>query len=73
MGVSMKAIKANVYLTSICFAQFKWHLRKKAARVIYLQFALQKHALIEQLHDKQEQIKEWLHNWVGEDRKTIRN
>ncbi|KAJ1385581.1 Pleckstrin-like proteiny domain [Sesbania bispinosa] len=44
----------------ICVSQFKWRLRKKASQVLYLQFALRKRALIEDLHDKQGQVKEWL-------------
>ncbi|AES61429.2 phospholipase D p2-like protein [Medicago truncatula] len=43
-------------------AMFKWRLRKKASQVLYLQFALRKRAIIEEFHDKQEQVKEWLHS-----------
>ncbi|MED6197985.1 Phospholipase D zeta 1, partial [Stylosanthes scabra] len=48
------------YTIELEYKQFKWRLHKRAAQVLYLQFALRKRALIEQLHDKQEQIKEWL-------------
>ncbi|GAU29391.1 hypothetical protein TSUD_31980 [Trifolium subterraneum] len=41
---------------------FKWRLRKKASQVLYLQFALRKRAIIEEFHDKQGQVKEWLHS-----------
>lgn len=36
--------------------QFKWHLLKKASQVIYLHFALRKRAIIEEIHEKQEQV-----------------
>ncbi|OMP03351.1 Phospholipase D/Transphosphatidylase [Corchorus capsularis] len=39
---------------------FKWRLLKKASQVLYLHFALKKRAFIEELHEKQEQVKEWL-------------
>ncbi|KAF6141253.1 hypothetical protein GIB67_024337 [Kingdonia uniflora] len=39
---------------------FKWRLLKKASQVIYLHFALKKRAIIEEFHEKQEQVKEWL-------------
>nr|XP_043607393.1 phospholipase D zeta 1-like isoform X2 [Erigeron canadensis] len=42
--------------------QFKWQLVKKASHVFYLHFALKKRAIIEEIHEKQEQVKEWLHN-----------
>ncbi|XP_016172953.1 phospholipase D zeta 2 [Arachis ipaensis] len=48
------------YTIELEYKQFKWRLHKRAAQVLYLQFALRKRVLIEQLHDKQEQIKEWL-------------
>ncbi|XVE89606.1 hypothetical protein DITRI_Ditri20bG0009200 [Diplodiscus trichospermus] len=40
--------------------EFKWRLRKKASQVLYLHFALKKRAIIEEFHEKQEQVKEWL-------------
>ncbi|KAL6964703.1 Phospholipase D zeta 1 [Sarracenia purpurea var. burkii] len=41
---------------------FRWRLLKKASQVIYLHFALKKRAIIEEFHEKQEQVKEWLQN-----------
>nr|KYP74381.1 Phospholipase D p1 [Cajanus cajan] len=35
---------------------FKWRLLKKASQVLYLQFALRKRAIIEDFHDKHEQV-----------------
>jgi phospholipase D1/2 len=35
---------------------------KKASQVFYLHFALKKRAFIEEIHEKQEQVKEWLQN-----------
>ncbi|XP_069144851.1 phospholipase D zeta 1 isoform X1 [Solanum lycopersicum] len=47
--------------------QFKWCLLKKASQVIYLHFALRRRAIIEEFHEKQEQVKEWLHHiGIGE-------
>ncbi|XWS57471.1 hypothetical protein CRYUN_Cryun09bG0176700 [Craigia yunnanensis] len=40
--------------------EFKWRLLKKASQVLYLHFALKKRAIIEEFHEKQEQVKEWL-------------
>ncbi|CAK8572500.1 unnamed protein product [Lathyrus sativus] len=50
------------YTIELQYKQFKWRLRKKASQVLYLQFALRKRAIIEEFHDKQEQVKEWLHS-----------
>ncbi|XP_028083799.1 phospholipase D zeta 2-like isoform X3 [Camellia sinensis] len=50
------------YTIEIQYKQFKWRLLKKASQVIYLHFALKKRAIIEELHEKQEQVKEWLLN-----------
>ncbi|KAE8660164.1 Phospholipase D p1 [Hibiscus syriacus] len=50
-------------LTSI----FKWRLIKKASQVFYLHFALKRRLFIEEIHEKQEQVKEWLQNLgIGE-------
>ncbi|XP_060219291.1 phospholipase D zeta 1-like isoform X3 [Lycium barbarum] len=52
--------------------QFKWRLLKKASQVIYLHFALRKRAIIEELQEKQEQVKEWLHHiGIGEQTAVI--
>ncbi|KAL9378910.1 hypothetical protein Peur_027392 [Populus x canadensis] len=50
------------YTIELQYKQFKWQLLKKASQVLYLHFALKKRALIEELHEKQEQVKEWLHS-----------
>ncbi|KAM2713038.1 hypothetical protein EV1_032963 [Malus domestica] len=51
----------NLYLYEL-FGMFKWQLLKKASQVLYLHFALKKRAIIEEFHEKQEQVKEWLHS-----------
>ncbi|KAK8329297.1 hypothetical protein V6Z11_A11G309600 [Gossypium hirsutum] len=48
------------YTIEVQYKQFKWRLLKKASQVLYLHFALKKRALIEEFHEKQEQVKEWL-------------
>ncbi|KAF7817946.1 Phospholipase D zeta 1 [Senna tora] len=48
------------YTIELQYKQFKWRLLKKASQVLYLHFALKKRALIEEFHEKQEQVKEWL-------------
>ncbi|KAK2456651.1 phospholipase D P1 [Trifolium repens] len=50
------------YTIELQYKQFKWRLRKKASQVLYLQFALRKRAIIEEFHDKQGQVKEWLYS-----------
>ncbi|KAA8545205.1 hypothetical protein F0562_019906 [Nyssa sinensis] len=50
------------YVIELQYKQFKWRLLKKASQVIYLHFALKKRAIIEELHEKQEQVKELLQN-----------
>ncbi|XP_058077634.1 phospholipase D zeta 1-like isoform X3 [Magnolia sinica] len=45
----------------------RWRLVKKAPQVFFLHFALKKRAIIEEIHEKQEQVKEWLQNLgIGE-------
>ncbi|PSS03047.1 Phospholipase D zeta 1 like [Actinidia chinensis var. chinensis] len=51
------------YTIELQYKQFKWWLLKKASQVIYLHFALKKRAIIEEFHEKQEQVKEWLHSF----------
>ncbi|CAL9125368.1 unnamed protein product [Musa textilis] len=41
---------------------FKWCLVKKASQVLYLHLTLKKHAFIEELHEKPEQVKGWIQN-----------
>ncbi|XP_022719474.1 phospholipase D zeta 2 isoform X2 [Durio zibethinus] len=48
------------YTIEVQYKQFKWGLLKKASQVLYLHFALKKRAFIEEFHEKQEQVKEWL-------------
>lgn len=56
-----------VYIIQIEYKEFKWQLVKKASQVLYLHFALKKRAIIEELHEKQEQAKEWLQSiGIGE-------
>ncbi|XP_012851481.1 PREDICTED: phospholipase D p1-like, partial [Erythranthe guttata] len=50
---------------------FKWQLLKKASQVIYLHIALKKRAIIEDFHEKQEQVKEWLQNIGLGDNSTV--
>ncbi|CAH9073877.1 unnamed protein product [Cuscuta epithymum] len=50
------------YTIQLRYKQFQWVLLKKASEVIYLHFALRKRSLIEEFHEKQEQVKEWLHH-----------
>ncbi|PKA58407.1 Phospholipase D p1 [Apostasia shenzhenica] len=50
------------YTIEFKYKQFKWTLLKKASQVVYLHFALKKRAFIEELHEKQEQVKEWIQN-----------
>ncbi|KAK2637963.1 hypothetical protein Ddye_025758 [Dipteronia dyeriana] len=44
------------------YKQFKWRLVKKASQVLYLHFAVKKRVIIDEFHEKQEQVKEWLHS-----------
>ncbi|XP_004296873.1 PREDICTED: phospholipase D p1 isoform X1 [Fragaria vesca subsp. vesca] len=50
------------YTIEFQYKQFKWRLVKKASHVFYLHFALKKRAFIEEIQEKQEQVKEWLQN-----------
>ncbi|XVF66177.1 hypothetical protein PTKIN_Ptkin10aG0014400 [Pterospermum kingtungense] len=50
------------YTIEFQYKQFKWRLLKKASQVFYLHFALKKRLFIEEIHEKQEQVKEWLQN-----------
>ncbi|XP_021721568.1 phospholipase D zeta 1-like [Chenopodium quinoa] len=50
------------YTIELQYKQFKWQLHKKAAQVLYLHFALKKRVIIEEIHERQEQVKEWLQN-----------
>lgn len=59
------------YTIEFQYKQFKWQLRKKASQVIYLHLALKKRALIEEFHEKQEQVRELLHNIGVVDHATV--
>ncbi|VVA24677.1 PREDICTED: phospholipase [Prunus dulcis] len=50
------------YTIEFQYKQFKWRLLKKPSHVFYLHFALKKRAFFEEIHEKQEQVKEWLQN-----------
>ncbi|KAB2095330.1 hypothetical protein ES319_A01G029300v1 [Gossypium barbadense] len=50
------------YTMEFQYKQFRWQLLKKASDVFYLHFALKKRLFIEEIHEKQEQVKEWLQN-----------
>ncbi|KAJ3676119.1 hypothetical protein LUZ60_003531 [Juncus effusus] len=50
------------YTIEFHYKEFKWRLTKKASQVLYLHFALKKRAFIEEFHEKQEQVKEWIQN-----------
>ncbi|XP_058077633.1 phospholipase D zeta 1-like isoform X2 [Magnolia sinica] len=55
------------YTIQFKYKQFRWRLVKKAPQVFFLHFALKKRAIIEEIHEKQEQVKEWLQNLgIGE-------
>lgn len=59
------------YTIEVQYKQFKWQLVKKASHVIYLHFALKKRAFIEEIHEKQEQVKDWLQNLGIGDHTTV--
>ncbi|GFP79138.1 phospholipase d p1 [Phtheirospermum japonicum] len=59
------------YTIEIQYKQFKWQLLKKASQVIYLHFALKKRAIIEEFHEKQEQVRDWLQNVGLGDHTTV--
>ncbi|KAL8157962.1 phospholipase D zeta 1-like isoform X2 [Apium graveolens] len=62
------------YTIEFSYKQFKWQLKKKAAEVFYLHFALKKRVFIEEIHEKQEQVKEWLQNLgIGEHTGMVHN
>lgn len=50
------------YTIEINYKQFRWRLFKKASQVLYLHFALKRREFLEEFHEKQEQVKEWLQN-----------
>ncbi|CAN4091625.1 unnamed protein product [Withania somnifera] len=59
------------YTIEVQYKQFKWQLVKKASHVFYLHFVLKKRAFIEEMHEKQEQVKEWLQNLGIGDHTTV--
>ncbi|XP_061369328.1 phospholipase D zeta 1-like isoform X2 [Gastrolobium bilobum] len=55
------------YTIQFQYKQFMWELEKKAHQVFMLHFTLKKRVFIEEIHEKQEQVKEWLQNLgIGE-------
>ncbi|WCJ26915.1 phospholipase D P1 [Euphorbia peplus] len=50
------------YTIQLQYKEFKWELLKKASQVLYLHFALKRRLFVEELHEKQEQVKEWLYS-----------
>ncbi|TVU21216.1 hypothetical protein EJB05_30841, partial [Eragrostis curvula] len=55
------------YTIEVQYKQFRWRLYKKAPQVLYLHFALKRRVFLEEFHEKQEQVKEWLQNLgIGE-------
>uniref|UniRef100_A0A0E0C1B5 Phospholipase n=1 Tax=Oryza meridionalis TaxID=40149 RepID=A0A0E0C1B5_9ORYZ len=55
------------YNIEVHYKQFRWRLYKKASQVLYLHFALKRREFLEEFHEKQEQVKEWLQNLgIGE-------
>ncbi|XP_019180248.1 PREDICTED: phospholipase D zeta 1-like [Ipomoea nil] len=50
------------YTIEFKYKQFKWQLVKKAPQVFYLHFTLKKRLFIEEITEKQEQVKELLQN-----------
>ncbi|KAJ0513871.1 putative phospholipase D [Helianthus annuus] len=60
------------YTIQIEYKQFKWCLLKKASQVIYLHFALKKRAIVEEIHEKQGQVKDWLqHIGIGDQTSVV--
>ncbi|KAG6504979.1 hypothetical protein ZIOFF_037327 [Zingiber officinale] len=59
------------YTIDFHYKQFKWRLIKKASHVLYLHLTLKKRAFIEEFHEKQEQVKEWLQNLGIGDHTTV--
>ncbi|EPS65448.1 hypothetical protein M569_09329, partial [Genlisea aurea] len=62
------------YTIEFQYKQFKWQLNRKASQVIYLHFALKKRKFIEEMHEKQEQVIEWLQNLgIGDQNNIIQD
>ncbi|KAG8370465.1 hypothetical protein BUALT_Bualt14G0119700 [Buddleja alternifolia] len=59
------------YTIEFQYKQFKWQLVKKASQVFYLHFTLKKRKFIEDIHGKQEQVREWLQNLGIGDHATV--
>ncbi|XP_051144137.1 phospholipase D zeta 1-like [Andrographis paniculata] len=52
------------YTIELQYKQFNWRLVKKGSQFLYLHLALKKRAIIEEFHEKQEQVREWL-QYIG--------
>ncbi|XWS38995.1 hypothetical protein CRYUN_Cryun18bG0012000 [Craigia yunnanensis] len=61
-GVPPESSRIFFELPKATIVSFKWRLLKKASHVFYLHFALKKRLFIEEIQEKQEQVKEWLQN-----------
>lgn len=62
------------YTIQFEYKQFKWCLVKKPSQLFSLHFALKKRVIIEEIHEKQEQVKEWLQNLgIGEHATTVQD
>lgn len=51
-----------VYIIELQYKQFTWRLERKATQLLFLHLALKKRVLLEEIQEKQEQIKEWAHS-----------
>ncbi|KAF3780130.1 Phospholipase D zeta 1 [Nymphaea thermarum] len=57
----------NTYRLTVTMAAIQVALVNKVSQVFFLHFALKKRAIIEEFHEKQELVKEWLQNLgIGE-------
>lgn len=59
------------YTIELQYKQFKWRLQKKASQVMYLHFTLKKRAIIEEIHEKQDKVKEWFESLGIGDHATV--
>ncbi|KAJ7527416.1 hypothetical protein O6H91_16G053700 [Diphasiastrum complanatum] len=60
-----------VYSIEVKYKQFKWSLQRKATQLFLLHFALKKRALLEDLQEKQEQVKDWVNSLGLGDNSTV--
>ncbi|KAJ1692083.1 hypothetical protein LUZ63_008781 [Rhynchospora breviuscula] len=50
------------YTIHLRYKHFNWSLTKRASQLLYLHFALKRRAFFHEIHQKQEQVKEWIQN-----------